>query len=93
DANPLRYTPDEVRAHLDRFIALLSGLVEAEFERDPAKRVGHLSLVTAEEKQLLAKWNATAADTDSDKCLHECIAEQARRTPDAVAVVCEGQQL
>ncbi|MFX5484669.1 hypothetical protein ABTD53_19345, partial [Acinetobacter baumannii] len=67
DANPLRYTPDEVRAHLDRFIALLSGLVEAEFERDPAKRVGHLSLVTAEEKQLLAKWNATAADTDSDK--------------------------
>src|SRR5262249_16266437 len=28
DANPLRYAPDEVEAHLDRFITLLSTLVE-----------------------------------------------------------------
>lgn len=93
DANPLRYAPDEAEAHLNRFVALLSGLIEAEFEHDPAKCVGTVPLVTSEEKALLAQWNDTAAQFPSDRCLHQLIAEQALRSPDAVAVVFEEAQL
>ena len=91
--NPSLYTPEELEAHLNRFVALLSDLVAVDFERDPLKCVGRLSLLTPDEKRLLAQWNKTAADIPSDECLHECIAAQVRRTPEAVAVVCEGKQL
>lgn len=93
DANPLRYAPDEVETHLNRFVALLSGLVEAQFEGDPAKCVGSVPLVSSEEERLLAQWNETAADFPSETCLHQLIAEQARRTADAVAVVCGDARL
>ncbi|HYG60440.1 MAG TPA: amino acid adenylation domain-containing protein, partial [Symbiobacteriaceae bacterium] len=42
---------------------------------------------------LLETWNATAADYPRDRCLHELVAEQAARTPDAVAVACGGKSL
>ncbi len=79
DTNPLRYEPDEAEAHLNRFVALLSGLIEAEFDRDPAKCVGSVPLLTSEEGRLLARWNETAADFPSEICLHQLVAEQTRR--------------
>ena len=42
---------------------------------------------------LLVEWNDTAADYPRDKCLHELFAEQAAKTPDAVAVVYEDVEL
>lgn len=86
DANPLRYTPDEVEAHLNRFVALLSGLIEAEFERDPAKCVGSLPLVTTQEREkLLGLW-AHAPVNQVKRTLHQVFEEQCERTPDAVAI-------
>jgi amino acid adenylation domain-containing protein len=53
----------------------------------PEQCVGELPLLTAEERhQLLVEWNATAADYPRDKCVHELFADQAVRTPEAVAV-------
>src|SRR5204863_5751349 len=39
------------------------------------------------------EWNDTATDYPRDRCIHELFEEQVARTPDAVAVVFEDQQL
>ncbi len=54
---------------------------------DPDRALLDLPLLApAEESQILAEWNATAAEYPSDRTLHELIAEQAGRTPDRVAL-------
>jgi amino acid adenylation domain-containing protein len=71
------------------FITLLEGLVAA-----PDQRISELPLLTeAERHQLLVEWNDTAVEYPRDKCVHELFEEQVERTPDAVAVVFEEQQL
>ena len=49
-------------------------------------------LTAAERQQLLAAWNRTGADYPPASCIHELFEAQAARTPDAVAVVCGGEQ-
>ncbi|HLX07815.1 MAG TPA: amino acid adenylation domain-containing protein, partial [Thermoanaerobaculia bacterium] len=80
----------QVGALMARFEALLRGLAAA---GDPL--LGEMAvLLAAERQQLLLEWN----DTESaplrrrldHACLHELIAEQARRTPAAPAVVADG---
>jgi amino acid adenylation domain-containing protein len=47
----------------------------------------------AERHRILVEWNATEVDIPQDKCVHELVEAQAARTPDAIAVVCEGERL
>ncbi|HKH45556.1 MAG TPA: amino acid adenylation domain-containing protein, partial [Thermoanaerobaculia bacterium] len=55
---------------------------------DPARRLGDLPLLTpGEERQALVEWNATDASYPAESRLHELFEEQARRTPEATAVV------
>jgi amino acid adenylation domain-containing protein len=58
---------------------------------------GHIAtlplLTSAERQQLLVEWNNTRRDYSSEQCVHHLFAAQVERTPDAVAVVYEGQQL
>ncbi len=42
---------------------------------------------------MLVEWNATSTDYPKDKCIHQLFEEQVARTPDAIAVVFEEQQL
>jgi natural product biosynthesis luciferase-like monooxygenase protein/amino acid adenylation domain-containing protein len=44
-------------------------------------------LTAAEHQQIVVDWNATAAAYPRSACIHNLIAEQAARTPDAVAAV------
>jgi amino acid adenylation domain-containing protein len=61
---------------------------------DPAQTIGQLPLLTeAERHQLLVEWNDTAVNYPKDICLHELVEAQVEQTPDAVAVVFEGQHL
>jgi len=61
---------------------------------DPERRIGDLPILTkAERHQLLVEWNDTATQFPQHNCLHELFEAQAERTPDAVAVVFEGQHL
>src|SRR5713226_1515130 len=57
----------------------------------------HLSdsplLTETEKHQLLVEWNNTKRDYPKDECIHELFEEQVERTPDAVALVFEDQQL
>ncbi|NER49684.1 MAG: AMP-binding protein, partial [Symploca sp. SIO1A3] len=43
--------------------------------------------------QLLVDWNSTATEYPDSQCIHQLFESQVERTPDAVAVVFEEQQL
>jgi len=43
--------------------------------------------------RMLVEWNATHAEYPRAACIHQLFEEQARRTPDAVALVCGDQEL
>ncbi len=44
-----------------------------------------------QERQLIAKWNATEQDYPRDRCVHQLVMIQAARTPDAPAIVAGNQ--
>jgi amino acid adenylation domain-containing protein len=72
----------------EHFLTLLQGI--AATHQSP---IGELPLLTeAEQHQLLVEWNDTAVEYP-DKCVHQLFEEQVGRTPDAAAVVFEGQEL
>ena len=90
---------------IERMVAhyqtLLSGLVT-----NPKERIAHLPLLTlAEKQQLLVEWNdidrhagfmeAEYAKGASpwDKCIHQLFSEQVERTPEAVAIIFNDEQL
>jgi amino acid adenylation domain-containing protein len=60
---------------------------------DPRQRVSDLPLLTPAEHRQLAQWNATRVDYNLDVTLHRLCEAQAARTPEQVAVVCEGREL
>ena len=55
--------------------------------------LGEVPLLTeAERERLLVTWNATHKAYPDDVSVHELFEQQVKRTPDAVALVCEDQQ-
>jgi amino acid adenylation domain-containing protein len=61
---------------------------------NPGRRLWELDLLNgAEREQLLVEWNATSRDYGPPVCMHELVEAQVERTPEAVAVICEGRQL
>ncbi|WP_038212449.1 condensation domain-containing protein, partial [Xenorhabdus bovienii] len=63
-------------------------------ESAPERRMGRIHVLPVQEKdKLLWQWNQTTSDFPRQACLHTLIEEQARRTPDAIAVVFEDQML
>jgi amino acid adenylation domain-containing protein len=71
------------------FQTLLAGIVT-----NLQQRLSELPLLTdAERQQLLVQWNDTKTDYPKDQCIHELFEAQAERTPNAVAVVFENEQL
>ncbi|SDR49449.1 HxxPF-repeated domain-containing protein [Pseudovibrio sp. Tun.PSC04-5.I4] len=91
----LEYSTDLFEAStMERLVVHLERLLAAMASADPEQKISTLSLLDeAERHQVLEEWNATAADYPQDRCLHELIAEQVARQPDAVAVEFEGQCL
>jgi amino acid adenylation domain-containing protein/non-ribosomal peptide synthase protein (TIGR01720 family) len=74
---------------LGHFQALLEGIA-----LHPEHRLADLPLLTpAEQQQILTEWHDTAADSPQDTSLHGLFETWAERTPDAVAVIYNEQQL
>jgi amino acid adenylation domain-containing protein len=74
---------------LGHFQTLLEGIITA-----PQQRLVDLPMLTQPERQqLLVEWNDTQVDYPQDICIHQLFEAQVERTPDAVAVVFECQQL
>ncbi|MFF1923607.1 amino acid adenylation domain-containing protein [Streptomyces sp. NPDC058221] len=76
---------DQYASHLERvLIALAAG---------PGTAVGDIALLTPEEThRTLVEWNDTEGPV-GPAFIHELVAETARRTPDAVAVILPGTRL
>ena len=71
----------------------MQGLLDA-FVEQPQTRLSELSLLSvAEQQQILLDWNATEVDYPKDRFIHQLFEAQAEKTPDASAVVFEGQTL
>ena len=65
-----------------------------EISADSSKRLSEISILSEQETQeLLQGFNRTRRLYASDKCLHQLFEAQVERTPEAVAVVFEDQQL
>ncbi|HEX3128096.1 MAG TPA: non-ribosomal peptide synthase/polyketide synthase [Thermoanaerobaculia bacterium] len=79
------------RTTMQRFLGHLHRLLEGALA-DPDARLSDLPLLTEAEQAELAAWNRTEVEYP-DVCLHELIESQVERTPDAVAVVFEGETL
>ncbi|HEV2733974.1 MAG TPA: condensation domain-containing protein, partial [Longimicrobiaceae bacterium] len=79
------------RATMERMAAHFARLVGAAVE-DPDRPIGAFALGTDEERaRVLAEWGATPHGHPHGACVHDLFAAQARRTPDAVAVVHRGE--
>jgi amino acid adenylation domain-containing protein len=75
-------------ATLERWMGSFRVLLEALAACAPEQRLSTLPWLTAAElHQVVAGWNDTGSTGPADLCLHELIAAQAARAPDAVAVV------
>ncbi|MEV8094423.1 amino acid adenylation domain-containing protein [Kitasatospora sp. NPDC085879] len=78
-------TVERLHGHLCR---LLAGAAA-----DPALPVSRLPLLTEAEERQLGAWNATGMPLPADITVADLVAEQAARTPEAVALVAAGEQV
>ncbi|HVR07571.1 MAG TPA: amino acid adenylation domain-containing protein, partial [Thermoanaerobaculia bacterium] len=79
-------TAQRLAGHLSTLLAAVAAGARDGAGHGAQRRLGDLPLLAAGERQQLLEWNGTAAACGPPACLHELIAAQARRTPDAVAV-------
>ncbi|MGK7942437.1 MAG: amino acid adenylation domain-containing protein [Crocosphaera sp.] len=83
------FEPETINRMLGHFQTLLERIVT-----NPQEKIADLSLLSeAQRHQLLVEWNETQRDYPQDKCLHQLIEEQVKKTPEAVAVIFDAQQL
>ncbi|HEU5228410.1 MAG TPA: amino acid adenylation domain-containing protein, partial [Ktedonobacteraceae bacterium] len=83
------FAAETIQRMLTCFRNLLEGIAA-----DPDREIATLPLLSEDERQqLLVEWNATRLDYPQHSCLQELIEEQVQRTPEAVALLFEEQQL
>jgi amino acid adenylation domain-containing protein len=79
---------------LCRYMRQALGQVAQALEQAPQTPAWRIEVLDeAERRQILHEWNATEAEYPKDKLIHELFEEQAEKTPEAVAVVYEEQQV
>src|SRR5216684_5690091 len=81
---------------MQRMLGHFQRLIEAALE-NPDLPLAQLPILSAEEReQVLVEWNRTAVDYSRDHlglCIHELFESQVERSPDAIAVIAEKQEL
>lgn len=81
--NPDLFEPSTIQRMVGHYINLAQ-----EISENPHRIMNEYSLLSPEEQnRILLDWNATQSDYPDRTCFHELFAQQAQRTPDAVAVV------
>ncbi|MFD0749585.1 amino acid adenylation domain-containing protein [Mucilaginibacter calamicampi] len=79
-------TVESLAAH---YVGLLTQL-----SRTPDAYYSKIGLLGAQEyKRVIYDWNVTEKDFPRDKTINKLFEEQARRNPNSIALVCNGQQL
>ncbi|MDO3549540.1 non-ribosomal peptide synthetase, partial [Ralstonia pseudosolanacearum] len=81
------------RETIERYLGYLHRLLKA-MAADDSQEVSRIALLDEGERaQLLDSWNETAAPYPEASTIHGLFEAQVRRTPEAIAVVHEGQQV
>ncbi|MFL5382886.1 MAG: non-ribosomal peptide synthetase, partial [Longimicrobiaceae bacterium] len=81
-----RATAERMARHLERVLERVAA--------EPDARLSELDLLDGAERRLVVEeWNATRAPHPAGLCIHQLVEAQVERTPDAVAVVFEGETL
>jgi amino acid adenylation domain-containing protein len=83
------FDEDYIQCLAEQFQTLLSSILD--YPETVIDKIGILSDV--EREKILLQFNDTSYNYPKDKCIHELFEEQVEKTPDAVAVVFEKQQL
>ena len=74
---------------MGHFETMLAGIVA-----NPQQTISKLPMLTEDERrQVLGEWTETATACPANKCVHELFDEQVRRTPEAIAVAFDDEQL
>jgi len=83
------FHPDTINRMVGHWKTLLQGIVA-----HPDQPLSQLPLLTSSEEQaILREWNQTQTHDWPQQCFHELVEAQVERSPDAIAVVCQNQQL
>ena len=82
------FDEDAIAGVRDRFTAILDAMAA-----DADALVDEAPMLTDRDRQQLAAWNDTSRDYHETRLIHQMIADQAKLTPGAVALVFEGQTL
>ncbi|MGI9174868.1 MAG: amino acid adenylation domain-containing protein, partial [Rhodothermales bacterium] len=83
-----RYHAEDAGRLLEQYHTLLANAAAR-----PDAAVVALPILSASERGMLAQWNDTRADFPCEQTLHSLFEEQARQTPEAIAVAFEDQYL
>ncbi|MET0621401.1 MAG: amino acid adenylation domain-containing protein, partial [Pyrinomonadaceae bacterium] len=87
--DPALYDRADIERLAEEFITLVGSVVSC-----PQSPVSELELVGESERRLLLReWNDTAAEYPREVGIENLFEEQARRTPEATAIVCEDEEV
>ncbi|MHC5730607.1 MAG: condensation domain-containing protein, partial [Nostoc sp.] len=82
-----RFDGETINRMMGHFVTLLEGMIA-----NVEQTVREISMLTATEQRQILVWNDTQTDYPH-KCIAQLFEEQVERTPDAVAVSFQSQQL
>lgn len=83
------FGPSTIARMMEHFTILLESATD-----DPRIQISRMPLLSeAERQQVLVEWNRTRTADPGVECLHHFFEAQVERTPDAVAVKCDGKSL
>ena len=83
------FNPDTIKRHVGYLIATLKTMA-----KDPTQPAATIDILSPEERRLILEtWNETSEVYPDNLCLHQLFELQVDRTPDATAIVYEGQSL
>ncbi|MCP2625256.1 amino acid adenylation domain-containing protein [Mycolicibacterium smegmatis] len=91
EVDSLRFTDDEVEELIERFLRVLAAMIE-----DPERRVSTIDVLGTSERERLDSWGRRERlheQGSGSSSIPERFSAQVVRTPDAVAVTCDGESL
>ncbi|MGL5833768.1 MAG: non-ribosomal peptide synthetase, partial [Waterburya sp.] len=84
-----RFEADDIQRLLRHYQTILENVVI-----NPDLHLSQIEMLTEVEKhQILFEWNDTQVEYATDKCIHKLFETQVTKTPDAVAIIYQNQQL
>nr|QEO73861.1 condensation domain-containing protein [uncultured bacterium] len=79
-------TIERVMGHLEQILVSMADGAQ--------QQVDELRMLSADEvAQVVSEWNETEREYAREACIHDMFVEQARRRPEAVAVIADGEQV